>query len=614
MIEQNAGSVNNASGNIKTTLYLFFIIAFAAILRIICFAGVEGSDNILYNREAYFVSTGDFESRVKDTFRPTTEYITTIRTGLTFPVALFFKLFGVSKYISAIYPLLCSITVVALSFYVGRFFFDTNTGLITALLMSIIPIDVTQASIVLADIPASLFAGLCLFLFFLAETKQNRRVVIALYLLSGISLGITYLTKESAIFPALVLLFYVIYRSISRRKINWDYLFSMGGFLLIFIPETLYYYSKTGYLLIHAYAARDGNNVQIPYTWMAYVNSHQHPYFQRLLIDYGRMLLFSFKIFGLHFWVAGIAMIYLLKNRLKQSYTVIFWFLSLLFLYNFFSTSLSSYKPLFLMPRYFILLNLPASLIIAYFLNRLINNNIRGTKSIRTSLIVLSIAFVIGTLLFYIGKGFFFFVGEKVYNLTGHHNTFSENIGAITAFYYKLLIIGAVLSLGFLLTTYIVLKRNIRVLRFVGCVIICLLTLSSTYWSLTTKFNDTRYYSSNENLIHEFFGDSLSKDIYTDFRTMDIIEYLYKYKYNEKIKSFVKAKYLGEGLNYDYTIVDIKGLKDCYVIMSAGRVGYLNQYLNMPIPPYIENPPPYWVKVAEFGFTSDTLCSIFKVP
>ena len=132
MDHDDVGSAPLLAGNAKLAFYLAVILFFAVALRIFCFTGMSGSDDIDYNREAHYVSIGEFESRLLDRSRSPSLYINTLRVGLNFPVALFFRLGGVNEITSILVPFLCSLGLISLSFLGGRLFFDTNTGLMAA--------------------------------------------------------------------------------------------------------------------------------------------------------------------------------------------------------------------------------------------------------------------------------------------------------------------------------------------------------------------------------------------------------------------------------------------------------------------------------------------------
>ena len=213
----------------KLAFYLAVILFFAVALRIFCFTGMSGSDDIDYNREAHYVSIGEFESRVLDRSRSPSLYINTLRVGLNFPVALFFRLGGVNEITSILVPFLCSLGLISLSFLGGRLFFDTNTGLMAALLMSLLPIDVRHATKLIPDSPGAFWAGLCMLLFFVAERRKGKPLAALGYTLSGGSLAVSYLTKGSAIFIGVILFSYAIYRLILDRRIKWEYAFCLAG-------------------------------------------------------------------------------------------------------------------------------------------------------------------------------------------------------------------------------------------------------------------------------------------------------------------------------------------------------------------------------------------------
>lgn len=114
-------------------LVLVIIIVFAAILRIVLFTGIVGSDDIEYNNGAYSFLKGG----LKNVHDPIIE----TRLLSYVPVSLFFYLFGVNEVSSILCPFPFSIWILLLVYKIGTLFFDKESVLIAALLYAIFPIE-----------------------------------------------------------------------------------------------------------------------------------------------------------------------------------------------------------------------------------------------------------------------------------------------------------------------------------------------------------------------------------------------------------------------------------------------------------------------------------------
>ena len=177
------------------------IVVAAALLRLIFFSGMIVYDDFHYARRAYILSTGQLV--------PPTDHFGT-RVGLVVPAALLYRLVGVSKLSTGAYPLLCSLMSVIAVYVFGRRLFGARTGLLAAALLAVFPLDILYASALYANTPVTLFVGLGLGLFLLAEQESRR----GLYLASGLALGASVLVHESAV---VVRVFYPFYALLLAR-------------------------------------------------------------------------------------------------------------------------------------------------------------------------------------------------------------------------------------------------------------------------------------------------------------------------------------------------------------------------------------------------------------
>ncbi len=176
---------------------LLLILSGAAVVRLVFFTGYHGYDDVYYIRRAFELSNGHLTP-------PTSHWAA--RIGLVGPTALFYRTLGVTPFSTIAFPFLCSLLAVGVAFALGRRLYDQRTGLIAALLLAFLPMDVIFASMLFPTEPAMLFSGVGLGCFILAERERRP----ALSLASGVSLGLAALAHEAAlmilvIYPAYVL-------------------------------------------------------------------------------------------------------------------------------------------------------------------------------------------------------------------------------------------------------------------------------------------------------------------------------------------------------------------------------------------------------------------------
>ncbi|MEK6984242.1 MAG: glycosyltransferase family 39 protein [Nanoarchaeota archaeon] len=328
-------------------LLLLLIILLGLSLRLLFFSGMGVSDDLSYSRYAYGIGKGIDE---KSTLTLAT------RLGIIYPTALAYSLFGVNDFTSVIFVLLTSIGNIILIFYLGKLLFNEKIGLMGALLMSIFPLEVVNATKLLTDVPSAFFMAFGVYVFLYAEKKIKPFLY---YLISGILIGIGYLIRESAL---LIVLFFVIY-IIHKRHIKKEYFFVPIGLILIFGIEFFLLYKLTGNPIYRFTTVQD-------FLLDAYIRLD---YFGRLrfpqgLLHYPYVILIN-SIISYFYIFIFISIIYFVSIRKRDAYLLLFWFIPLLLYLSFGSASIFRYLPFKADPRYLSIITLPGMLLIALFLS-----------------------------------------------------------------------------------------------------------------------------------------------------------------------------------------------------------------------------------------------------
>lgn len=361
----------------KKTFFLFAaILLFAVIIRLTFFSGIGASDDLLYTSYSYDLSKGDYSY-------PATHHGT--RLGILYPTGLLYSLFGVNELTSNFFVFAASISGIVLIFYFGKEFFDEKTGLIAAFLLAFFPLDVILATKLLPDLPSAFLLSLGIF-FFLAGEKQSNTAKSGMhYSFSGLSIGLAYLIRESAL---LIVLFFLVY-AMFYRKLRYSYFLIFAGFMLIFIAESYVFWIKTGDFLyrFHSLTSYYPTVVEAD----RFFGRGSFP-FSLLHFPY---IMFTSVQFGLFFPFILIAAFYCVRTKNRKTYPFILWSLSLLLYLSFGTVSLTRYLPFAAIPRYLMVITFPSIILLSALLsdkNKLIKKII--LPSALLMLFVTSIGFI----------------------------------------------------------------------------------------------------------------------------------------------------------------------------------------------------------------------------
>ncbi len=346
---------------------LMIILAFALILRLIFFTGSGPSDELKYYGYANDVINGDFKLE-QNHF--------SFRIGLIYPTALIFYLFGINEFTANSLTLVSSLASIILIFYLGKYLFNEKTGLTSAFLLAIYPLDIVYATRLLPDLPSTLFMGLGVLLFLYGEgyerdkkkkknkvDNKNNKIKQNLYYFSaGISLGIGYLIKEITLLMSLFFCAYFIY----KKRFKLAYILIGIGVLVALLIQILFSYYNSGDPL-YQYKILEQEEA-------SYVKNYYSNYFvkggliSRLFLHFPYLMLTDVH-YGLFFIFVGLSTVYFLFKKRKETYVPIIWMLVLLLYFNFGTISLKEYVPYPVTARHLSIITFPVLLLIAYFLS-----------------------------------------------------------------------------------------------------------------------------------------------------------------------------------------------------------------------------------------------------
>ena len=194
-------------------LNLAIILALAIAIRVLLYTGFFGSDEVTYIETAANIASGDWRAST---------YIGATRYGMNLPVALFIYLFGLSQFSANLWPFLCSVGEVALVYFIARWLWSSRTAVISAGLLSLLPLHVMFAGRMMADPPLAFFLTLSVALLLRAVHSKTSWV---LFFAAGLAWGGVFWVKESvAILYVPVFLILSFY--LNRLDGRWIWLFA----------------------------------------------------------------------------------------------------------------------------------------------------------------------------------------------------------------------------------------------------------------------------------------------------------------------------------------------------------------------------------------------------
>jgi 4-amino-4-deoxy-L-arabinose transferase-like glycosyltransferase len=342
---------------------LVLIAGAAVLLRVLFFQGYVNSDPAAYAILANDLSRGIVHIRNYDDGVAAYH----LRFGIYAPVAGFIRLFGLSEVTLAIYPFLASITSLLFVYVLSRRIFNPIAGLISMAMLAIVPIDIAMSSTLWPDPIAAAWANAGMALLVIAVNKNNKPSSVVPPVLAGLCFGIAWLCKESVVYLAPVVIWYLLFdrQQQFRSHIVWVGL----GAIFVLAAESVVYQISAADLLHHFHGLK-----RIEEQSAVLFFDQKSPFYgwpeggyakalaRRLLLSGPSHLLRDFSALPAFAMVAA-AWGALVKDRRFLLPGI--WFLTLMAMFNFSSMSLEDYRPLPVEPeRYFYLVISPAVILI----------------------------------------------------------------------------------------------------------------------------------------------------------------------------------------------------------------------------------------------------------
>ncbi|MDO8806542.1 MAG: glycosyltransferase family 39 protein [Elusimicrobiota bacterium] len=323
----------------------------ALALRAVFFSALTGYDEFAYSRIAGDIADGTFR------FKDVSGYYG-FRYLVTFPAALFHKLFGQNPYSAAAWPLLCSLSNTVLAYYLGREIFGRRAGILSAFFQAFLPISVVYGTMLYPDEILVFWTGLSALFFLRGSKMPGRWGGAGLLALSGLFAGLGWHTRLNS---AVMLLVYAVW--IVRRGPRPAHLALACGFLSALIPDWAAGAALAGdplFSLRSQLAKLSADPGVYPAGHFVYLRG-------LLGIDLYGLALFGFYFY---FFIAACA-VAAFKKELSRLWVPLAWFAVLFAYLEFGPASISPYQPVHKQLRFLSMGFFPLIITTAHFVSGL---------------------------------------------------------------------------------------------------------------------------------------------------------------------------------------------------------------------------------------------------
>ena len=156
-------------------------------------------------------------------------------------ISMVFAIFGIHDVVARIIPVIFGTLTVFVTYLVAKELFDRKVGLISCLVLALLPFHIVFSRQAILDVPLSFFVTL--FLYFIARYKITGLNIFCY--LTGVSCGLSVMSKEVGIITIPI---FIVYTLITRT-LNLNKLFVfLSGFISSFFPIILLLLTQQGFL------------------------------------------------------------------------------------------------------------------------------------------------------------------------------------------------------------------------------------------------------------------------------------------------------------------------------------------------------------------------------
>lgn len=358
--------------------HLLFLVLGAIGLRVLCFQGLQYSDDLALMEQAWRVVLGQFRvgGEWQGVLLPgmgAPNYPQ--RVGAFFPIALAFNVFGVTELAAYAVTMISSCVLVVTAYLSARRIFSPRAGVFAAILFSILPAAVWSATTVSAQWMAAASGNLALALISLwaFDKGGSKRWIIAW--VGGIVLGFTWLTSEEIAFSCLWLGGMFLY-SVGRRLYSTTRFLAVVALstLAVLVGEACVYRVLTGdwFFRIHRMEEDYGVAAATSACFMQPLSAENwRAVMKCIVLDNPKTILFSWD----HAASGALGLIAILRARYfadRRFVLPALWFVAMAVMFDLGSVSTKGYRPLILDSEQLVYLSFPAILLAAGMLDDLL--------------------------------------------------------------------------------------------------------------------------------------------------------------------------------------------------------------------------------------------------
>ncbi len=346
---------------IFSSYQLVFLIILAFILRLVTFMGISEGDDLSYTLLARNFADGNFAAN----------FIFDIRWVVFVPVAILYKIFGVSDFTSLAPTMIYGLASVWLAYRIVEAETDRSTAFIATMLYLSFPIILIYGNF-LQVAPSLEFFTLLTVYSFQRGLKSEKT---GWFILGGFAIGGIFFARTTGLFIAPLASFYVWYKKgLNKKTIIWIACAALCSLVLPAI-QGLVYLSIHGDFFHHIVISKKGIDYQ---DRMFDVDPKDLFFYVRTMFTKGDFA--NWKMFGLNGYFIAAALIAcfarIFTKKAGKEVIFLIWFISYFLFMTFAPTSLSPYTTLIRNIRYAIIFILPVCAVYAILLK-----NLAGKKS-----------------------------------------------------------------------------------------------------------------------------------------------------------------------------------------------------------------------------------------
>ncbi|MCK5807440.1 glycosyltransferase family 39 protein [bacterium] len=329
---------------------VWIILALALIIRLINYMGIPEGDDLYYTRLAWNASNGNLHA----------SFIFAVRWMVFLPVALMYKLFGVSEFTSLAPGWTLSLTSILLAFYIVKHETNEKLAVMVALLYASMPIELVYGSI-LQVAPNLEFVTLAS-LFFVQRGMKRRYW--HCFIIAGLMLGLMPWSRITGLIWAPMLVSYLIYKEgLSKTNIIRSVVMAVTSLIPLIIQGAIYASLHNNFMhrfaLSKAVVKYQNNLTGVDAKDLFF-------YFRTLVIHQGHA---DYRYYGFIGFLLPLAVGWMLYRRftgkMKKESIFLWWLVIYMTFMTFMATSLDPYITLIRNIRYGIVFTLPIVLIIS---------------------------------------------------------------------------------------------------------------------------------------------------------------------------------------------------------------------------------------------------------